>query len=229
MMKASDRAYRVLLAEIIEGTLSPGTVLGEVEQSTRLGVSRTPVREALSRLVADGLVEPQAGRGLIVTEVSLDNISELYELREALEEQAARLAAQRGNPKKFAALATAFDDMATLIDSGPDGIRTYYDLNSQFDEAIDAAIKNPYLVGALRNVRMHLGRVRRIAKDNPQRLREAARETHLILEAIIAGDSALAAHATHVHLHRSLSNIRASVAPLLTENGTPESQKRNRK
>ncbi len=228
-MKASDRAYRVLLAEIVEGTLVPGAVLGEVEQSTRLGVSRTPIREALSRLTADGLVEPQAGRGLIVTEISLDNIAELYELREALEEQAARLAAQRGNPKKFVALAEAFDGMATLIDSGPDGIRTYYDLNRQFDEAIDAAIQNPYLVGALRTVRTHLGRVRRIAKDNPQRLREAARETHLVLEAIIAGDSALAAHATHVHLHRSLSNIRASIAPVLTEKGITESQTRNRK
>lgn len=227
-MKASDRAYRVLLAEIVEGTLAPGTVLGEVEQSTRLGVSRTPVREALSRLVADGLVEPQAGRGLIVTEVSLDNISELYELREALEEQAVRLAAERGSPENFQGLAAAFDDMATLIDFGPDGVRDYYELNRQLDEAIDAAIQNPYLVGALRNVRMHLRRVRRIAKDNPQRLREAARETHLIVEAIIAGDSALAAHATHVHLHRSLTNIRVPVAPLLAQNGTPTSQKRNR-
>ncbi len=227
-MKASDRAYRALLDEIVEGTLAPGSVLAEVEQSTRLGVSRTPLREALSRLTADGLVEPQAGRGLIVTEVSLDNISELYELREALEEQAARLAAERGNPKKFVALTAAFEDMATLIDSGPDGIRRYYDLNRQFDEAIDSAIQNPYLVAALRNVRMHLSRVRRIAKDNPQRLREAASETHLILEAIISGDSALAAHAMHVHLHRSLTNIRASVAPLLTQNGVTGSQKRNR-
>ena len=228
-MKASDRAYRVLLNEIVEGTLAPGSVLGEVEQSTRLGVSRTPIREALSRLTADGLVEPQAGRGLIVTEVSLDNIAELYELRGALEEQAARLATQRGTPKKFVALAEAFEHMTGLIDMGTEGIRAYYDLNRQFDEAIDDAVANPYLVGALRNVRMHLGRVRRIAKDNPQRLREAARETHLILEAIIAGDSALAAHATHVHLHRSLTNIRASVAPLLPQNGITESQKRNRK
>ena len=227
-MKASDRAYRILLDEIVEGTLSPGTVLGEVEQSTRLGVSRTPLREALSRLTADGLVEPQVGRGLIVTEVSLDNIVELYELRGALEEQAARLAAQRGSPKKFVALAAAFEQMTGLIDMGAVGIRSYYDLNRQFDEAIDAAVGNPYLVGALRNVRMHLARARRIAKDNPERLREAARETHLILDAIITGDAALAAHATHVHLHRSLTNIRASVAPHLAPNGTLASQKRNR-
>lgn len=226
-MKASDRAYRALLAEIVDGTLAPGAVLGEVEQSTRLGVSRTPIREAFSRLTADGLVEPQAGRGLIVTEVSLDNISELYELRGALEEQAARLAAQRGDPKKFTALASAFAAMTKLAVMETDDIKAYYDLNSQFDEAIDEAIKNSYLVGALRTVRTHLARARRIASDNPDRLREAARETLLILEAIIARDAALAAHATHVHLHRSLANIRASAPQHMTENGIDESQKRN--
>jgi DNA-binding GntR family transcriptional regulator len=142
-MKASDRAYRAILDEILEGTLAPGAVLAEVEQSTRLGVSRTPVREALSRLVADGLVEPLAGRGLIVTEVSLDNIVELYELREALEEQAARLAAQRGKGAAFVALATAFEDAPRFIDGGQEGLRLYYDLNRQFDEAIDDAIGIP--------------------------------------------------------------------------------------
>ena len=228
-MKASDRAYLILLAEIVEGSLAPGAVLGEVEQSTRIWVSRTPIREAFSRLTADGLVEPQVGRGLIVTEVSLDNISELYELRGALEEQAARLASQRGNPKKFLALAEGFEHMTGLLNMGTEGIRAYYDLNRQYDEAIDAAVHNPYLVGALRNVRMHLARARRIAKDNPDRLREAARETLLIIEAIIARDAALAAHATHVHLYRSLKNIRASVAPLLAQTGITESQKRNGK
>ena len=226
-MKASDRAYRALLAEIVDGTLVPGAVLGEVEQSTRLGVSRTPIREALSKLTADGLVEPQAGRGLIVTEVSLENITELYELRGALEEQAARLAAQRGNPKKFVVLAGAFEAMTKLAAMDAADTKAYYDLNRQFDEAIDEAIQNAYLVGALRNVRMHLARVRRIAKDNPERLREAARETLLVLDAIIAGDAALAAHATHVHLHQSLTNIRATAPTHLTENGIDESQKRN--
>ena len=92
--RASDRAYEALRSEILDGVLLPGTVLGEVEQSARLGVSRTPLREALSRLTADALVEP-SGRGLVVTELSTDSIRELYELRQALEEQAARLAAAR--------------------------------------------------------------------------------------------------------------------------------------
>lgn len=210
-MKASDKAYRRLVAEIVDGDLAPGTVLAEVEQSTRLGVSRTPLREALSRLVADGLVVTAPGRGVVVTEVSLDNITELYELREALEEQAARLAAHRHNEKDFVRLAAAFAHANRLISSGEDGIRSFYELNRQFDEAIDKAVQNAYLVSALANVRMHLARVRRMAKDNPERLRESAKETLLIIEAIVDGDEALAAHATHVHLHRSLTNVLASV------------------
>ena len=77
-MRASDKAYQTLLDEIVEGALPPGTVLAEVEQASRLGVSRTPLREALGHLRKDGLIEPLAGRGLIVTAVSIDDIVELY-------------------------------------------------------------------------------------------------------------------------------------------------------
>ena len=210
-MKASDKAYRKLLHEIVDGDLAPGTVLAEVEQSTRLGVSRTPLREALSRLMADGLVESAPGRGVVVTEISLDNINELYEVREALEEQAARLAAQRRDPRVFSKIAEQFAEADRLIESGEEGVRHYYELNEKFDEAIDQAVDNAYLVAALENSRVHLSRIRRMAKDNPGRLHESAVETLLIIQAIIDGDAALAAHATHVHLHKSLTNIRASV------------------
>jgi DNA-binding GntR family transcriptional regulator len=211
-MRASDKAYSTLFHEIVEGDLSPGTLLAEVEQSQRLGVSRTPLREALSRLMADGLVESAPGRGVIVTEMSLDNITELYEVREALEEQAARLSAYRRDPAVFMRLAEKFSHAAELINSGDMGIRQYYELNDEFDQAIDDALGNAFLVAALDASRVHLSRIRRIARGNPERLRESATETLLIIEAIIDGDAALAAHATHVHLHKSLTYIRASVA-----------------
>ena len=215
-MRASDKAYSKLFHEIVDGDIAPGTVLAEVEQSTRLGVSRTPLREALSRLIADGLVESAPGRGVVVTEISLENITELYEVREALEEQAARLAAQRRDPKVFIRIAEQFADADRLIESGEEGVRHYYELNEKFDEAVDAAVNNAYLVSALQNSRVHLSRIRRIARGNPARLHDSAQETMLIIEAIIAGDAALAAHATHVHLHKSLTNIRASVKGHLT-------------
>src|ERR671921_2250844 len=99
-MRASDRAYAALREDIVEWRLLPGTVLAEVEQSERLGVSRTPLREALSRLTAEGLTTA-GGRGVVVTDISLDDIDELFELRETLECKAAALAAERGDAALF--------------------------------------------------------------------------------------------------------------------------------
>ncbi|PPK94656.1 DNA-binding GntR family transcriptional regulator [Kineococcus xinjiangensis] len=206
-MRASDRAYQRLREEILDGLLAPRTVLAEVEQAARLGVSRTPVREAFGRLVADGLLAAQSGRGLVVTELSAGGVHELYELRTALEDQAARLAAQRRDPRVFEDLARRFAAAGDLVHLGEEGLHRYYELTDDLDAAIDEAVRNSYLADALRAARTHLVRIRRLARHDPGRLREAAAEHLLIVEAIAAGDAGLAAHATHVHLHKSKTHF----------------------
>ncbi|TFD31175.1 GntR family transcriptional regulator [Cryobacterium cryoconiti] len=210
-VRASERAYRQLRGEILDGLLAPGTVLLEVEQSARIGVSRTPLRAAIARLIADGLVAGRPGRGFMVTEMSLDSIRELYEVRRALEEHAARIAAERRDPAVFEALHTQFLAAPDLLQHGEAGLHRYYELIDEFDQALDDAVANPFLVGALAGVRTHLARIRRLARDNPARLRAAAAEHLLIVEAVAAGDSSLAAHATHVHLNQSLRSVLAAV------------------
>ena len=138
-MRASDRAYSVLLSEIQAGTLTPGTVLAEAEQATRLGVSRTPLREALGRLAADGLVAQQSPRVTVVTEFEAEDIRSLFEARRALEEAAARLAAIRGNHETFGKLAASFRSTAPNTDQAID---TYYARIAEFDAAIDVAVAN---------------------------------------------------------------------------------------
>lgn len=206
--RASDRAYATLLREIQEGTLEPGAVLGEVEQSTRLGVSRTPMREAIRRLVADGLVAQQSPRVTVVTDFDAQDIRALFEVRRALEESAARLAAERGDGEVFAALAGAFDRAHPAREGAIDA---YYALIEEFDAALDAAVDNAYLTQALRIIRTHLARARRLARDNQERLRASAAEHRLIAEAIASRDPDLAAHATHVHLHNALTSIQTSL------------------
>ena len=207
-MRASDRAYALLLDEIQGGILPPGTVLAEVEQATRLGVSRTPLREAVGRLIADGLVVQQSPRVTVVSEFDADDIRELFETRRALEETAARLAATRGDRDVFAALATAFSSTAPIDAASVDA---YYALIAEFDAAVDAAVRNTYLTSALRTIRTHLTRARRLARDNQDRLRESVAEHALIASAIATGDAVLAAHATHVHLHHALTSILESI------------------
>ena len=207
-MRASEKAYLQLREDIIEWRLGPGSVLAEVELSERLGVSRTPVREALGRLLADGLATAQGGRGLVVSEVSTADIAQLFELRQALEQRVARLAAAGRASGVFEALVAEFRAAPALLEA--DNREGYYELVSRFDAAMDAAAANPYVVGALRAVRPQLARVRRISQDDITRLTAAAREHLAIAEAVAAGDAELAAAATHVHLHQSLTSILKS-------------------
>lgn len=247
-MRASDRAYATLLAEIQSGVLPPGTVLAEVEQAARLGISRTPAREAIGRLVAHGLVAQQSPRITVVTDFDAADIRALFEVRRALEESTARLAALRGNPAVFTELARAFAevrherntggersafDRASLLapsreseadarqseHAGMSAVDAYYSLIARFDAALDEAVGNAYFTSALRTIRTHLARARRLARDNRERLAASAAEHRLIAEAIAAGDPELAAHATHVHLHSALTAILASI-----EDGTAKAR-----
>jgi DNA-binding GntR family transcriptional regulator len=201
-MRAEDRAYAGLLGDIQDGRLRPGAVLGEVEQATRLGVSRTPLRAALGRLAADGLVQRVSPRVTVVRGLDAQHVRALYELRVALETEAARLAAARADRNVFAALAAEFATADTVGDA--DG---YYALIARFDDALDAALANDYFVSALRTVRTHLVRVRRLSRDDPSRLARSADEHRLLATAIAQGDGELAVSVTRMHLHHALSHI----------------------
>lgn len=203
-LKASERVYLTLLEEIQSGLLAPGTVLGEVEHAERLGVSRTPLREALGRLGADGLVTQLSPRMTVVAAIDREKILALFEVRRALEECAARLAATRGDIQVFSGLAEEFAHVKLDPESGYQG---YYSLIRRFDQALDEAVSNDYLIASLRTIRTHLVRIRRLATAKPERLAESVTEHRLIAEAVVSRDPELAAHATHIHLHNALSNI----------------------
>lgn len=224
-MRASEKAYAALREDIVNWTLPPGTVLAEVELSERLGVSRTPVREALAKLTAEGLAEPNSRRGNVVSEISLDHVEELFELRSALECRAAELAAIKGDPAVFRRLHHQLTNAGQLIHNEDPARRDYYGLAGDLDAAIDAAAGNQYLAQALKSLRIHLVRVRRLSMDNPGRLQEAAREHAAIALAIANGNPRVANAATTLHLDNSLrhllagANMPASSSP--NDNSTP--------
>ena len=225
-MRASDRAYSTLLREIQSGALAPGTVLAETEQAARLGVSRTPAREAISRLTADGLAEQLSPRVTVVSDFDADNIRALFDVRRALEESAAALAATRGDDADralFSELAEAFG--SARPEAGEGAADAYYDLIARYDAALDRIVGNVYFTNALRTIRTHLARARQIARDNQERLRASVAEHRLIAQAIADGNAELAAHATHVHLHNALAAILDSLgASNETNSGTANSE-----
>ena len=209
-MRASDRAYAALKSDIVEWRLTPGTVLAEVEQSARLGVSRTPLREALARLGAEGLTAAQAGRGVVVTDISLAKMTQLFDVRLALDCKAAELAAVHRDPQVFALLARRFEAAANLITGTDPHQRDYYALVSDLDAAVDDAADNQFLRQAQGQLRAQLVRIRRLAKDNSDRLLASAAEHAQIARSIADGNADLAAAATKIHLHNSLAHLLAS-------------------
>lgn len=219
-LTSAERAFETLRTQIVEGELAPGAPLAEVEQATRLGVSRTPVREAFARLIAAGLATERGPRSLVVSDIDAADVAALFDLRRALDEQAARLAAARvaADPETattFRALADRFRDVTPDTLQRDDSHRHgYYALVAEFDDALDTALSSsPYLAAAIASTRVHLARVRRLARDDDARLAASAAEHGAIARAIADGDGERAAAATRLHLHEALTSIHRHLPP----------------
>src|SRR5690625_625345 len=163
-MLASERAYLRLREDIISGRLAPGAALGEVEQAARLGVSRTPLREALRQLGAEGLAVVGKGRTYTVAAIARDDVRHLFELREALECQAARLAAMRGDRTVFVELALRFAEAAQLLSPTDSEHDRYYRVVADLDGALDSAMDSPAIQRALASLRSQVARARRLSR-----------------------------------------------------------------
>ncbi|WP_394619015.1 GntR family transcriptional regulator [Lentzea sp. JNUCC 0626] len=195
-MSQSLKAYEQLREEIVAWDLSPGTHLSEVLLAERLGVSRTPLREAIQRLARENLVRITPGRGAFVTDVSLNDVTHLFQMREALETYAARLCARSAERGAFAALA---DDLATSADASASIER--------MDALIAEVAGNPYLTESLALLRGQVRRLRQPARRSPERLADATREHIAICRAIADGDEDAAATAVVFHIGVSLNTI----------------------
>ena len=197
--------YEVLKLQIVEMELEPGTPLSEVELSKQLGGSRTPVREALHQLSREGLVRLVPGRGAFVAEISMRDIFELFQMREALETHAARLASQAADRTALIDLEQEMRKAGALIEAAD--YRAYYDLTERLDEAIVDLAGNSRLKGALSELWGQIKRARHIAQANSERLAETVVEHVSILEAIASGDEDRSADVVRDHVKNSMRSL----------------------
>ncbi|WP_304618115.1 GntR family transcriptional regulator [Paracoccus sp. (in: a-proteobacteria)] len=204
MSDESDRpqgqsAYRRLLAEIRSGQLLPGSRLRETELAERLGISRTPVREAIRQLEADGLVTHQARQGAAIRNLDYAEVIELYEMRSVLEGTAARLAARMASQVELAELTEINDALAA---SQPGSAAQ--ELNRQFHRTLLDAARNRFLVKTMSALQKTLLILGPTTLSETERHESAASEHRAVIDAIAGRDGERAEAAMRAHVQAAL-------------------------
>ncbi len=203
----SQEAYRALRRAILNRTYPPGTRLVVRELAETLGLSPTPVKEALAALEREGLVQAVPHRGYRVPTLGLEDIREIYELREALESLAARLAAQQGGPevaRRLEELLQAQEEAAAAAD-----LEAYGDLDLVFHRTLWEAARNKRLLQAAENLD---GQVRLLISTSaavPGRLPKALEEHRAIVAQVAQGDGPAAERAMRHHVRRAWQALKA--------------------
>ncbi|MGA2763353.1 MAG: GntR family transcriptional regulator [Spirochaetia bacterium] len=159
----TERVYVTLREMILNMELPPGTRLKDVELATRLGVSNTPLREAIRWLAADSLVETIPRRGTFVKTLTPDDVGNLYEIREALEVLAVRKAAEKASPEMLSRIANAADRHLEAVESGH--MQEYVILDRQFHMLIAEGAKNEVLQSMLNIISDRIHIMRRLTSN----------------------------------------------------------------
>ncbi len=207
-----EAIFRVLRGEILAGVHPPGTALREVVISERFGVSRTPVREALSRLQHERLLE-RAARGLQVPQIDPQEVIQIYDLRVMLEEEAAGQAASERRSADMIRLEALVERDKALPD--PDD-QTRINLNQEFHVALWAASHNPVLTDLLARLSTHLIHTPRSTLSVGNRWQESLEEHEALVHAVAdrRAEDARRIARTHMETARALrlALLRTSAA-----------------
>lgn len=199
--KASDTSrgefvHGWLRDAICDGNYQPGSRIREAEVAHRLGVSRTPVREAFRRLQADGLLVLTPWRGAQVAELNRAEVVELYAMRRVLEGTAAGLAAEHASDEEIGLLFRFLDQ-----DKGAgENIQRRAEINRQFHQTLYGAAHNRYLLKALNALTDSLALLKSTTYEVPGRAKIAREEHILMANAIKKRDAAAAEKATRTHI-----------------------------
>jgi DNA-binding GntR family transcriptional regulator len=197
-MKISDTLREKIEEQIATGTLPPGSSLDEATLVAQHGVSRTPVREALIQLAAEGLIEIRPRRGAVVTSIGPTRLSEMFEVMAELEAMCGRLAARRMTDTERKALQAAHQ--ACEEAQSKDDSDAYFYCNEQFHSAIYAGSHNAFLIEQASQLQRRLRPYRRLQLRVRNRLSTSFQEHQSVVRAITDGDTEGAAQALRSHV-----------------------------
>lgn len=220
----ADLAYGAIRAAITGGKYPPGSRMREAEIAGSLGISRTPVRDALGRLESEGLLVAAPRRGLIVADLDPERVAEIYAVRQVLSGLAARLAAQHASD---AAIRTMRDILDREARVDRDDVSQLVQLNSLFHRVVSTAARNRYLGEMLGAVETSLALLPRSTYLLPRQANAALKQHRTIVDAIARRQPDVAERTSSDHV-RSAEQVRqfmlatesADLASGLSKNGS---------
>ena len=201
-----EAVYQRLKESIIRGQILPGSKLVETQISQELGVSRTPLREAISRLGQEGLLEVVPRHGTFVRKQSVNEILESLDIREALEGLAARLAARHATPEIIHKMKTCFSDFSPK--NVEKSIKDYAQQNVRFHHLVIQASQNRRLIGIIRNLYDQMDMVRLHTIVLPGRARKSLAEHREIIRLIEKKRGEMAEKRLRLHIRDLRKAVR---------------------
>ena len=207
----ADHAYEVLREAILSGELGPGTVLRENEVAARVGVSRTPVREALRRLQLEGLAKKSVNGSLVVSEVTKTMLVEAFALRKLLEGYAAGEAAKVATDADIARMQAIIDEaQQAIVDGEPDRLP---DLNDRFHGSIEELAHNSLLKKTTHMLREQTVAYHAFVLGRPVQQQSFVDGQKAILAALAEKDSVRAQELAVLHLETAATLILMQPMP----------------
>ena len=203
----SQKVYRALKTEIIKGSLKPGTKLSEGKIAKQLGVSRTPIRETLMQLAAEGFVKMNPNQAVVVSNASLEDVQEVLQIRGVLEGLAARLATKIVNEEEIKELEKYQKQMEYYTNK--DDALAFSEMDAEFHELILNICGNNRLIRIRKNLSEQAHRYRIRSLSVPGRLKYSLKEHQEIIEALKRKDAEQADRLSQKHIENVLANILA--------------------
>ena len=197
--------YARLEEDILSGAYKRGDALTEIALSTKLGVSRTPVRAALRRLAEEGLVEISPNKGAVVVGVAVDDLIDTYKIRMRLEGLASAMAAGRLGDGEREALKDTVELSEFYMNKGD--AEHLKELDTEFHSIIFKASGNRKLCKILSELHRNIKSYRKLSLTVPGRLEKSHDEHKEILKAILEGDATKADMLTSLHVERAMNNM----------------------
>ena len=207
----AEQAYVRLREAILDRSLPPGTRLSVPAVARRLGVSRSPAREAIARIAGDGLATLVPRKGAVVASITPADLLEIYELREVLEGLAARLAAERASADALAELDDLVARHRAAIEAGD--VAGHMELDQAFHRAIRVAAGNGRLLEPLDRLQAQVRIAMGTTRHSPGGMPQAHAEHEGILAALRARDAERAEAAARAHIGRLRESLAAAARP----------------